>query len=71
MEDKTMPMYEYECRSCKERFEVLQKIGESNEELCCPKCSADNPEKIFSAFCSGNSKGVTPGGSAHSAPGHS
>ena len=42
--------HEYECRSRKERFEVLQKIGESNEELCCPKCSADNPEKSFLHF---------------------
>jgi putative FmdB family regulatory protein len=67
-----MPMYEYECRTCKERFEVLQKIGEGNEGLCCPKCNTDKPEKIFSAFCSGASKGgVTSGGSAHSAPGHS
>ncbi len=22
-----MPMYEYECRKCKEKFEVLQKVG--------------------------------------------
>jgi putative FmdB family regulatory protein len=64
-----MPMYEYECRACKERFEVLQKIGEGNEGLCCPKCNTDKPEKIFSAFCSGTSKGVTSGGSTHSAPG--
>jgi putative FmdB family regulatory protein len=55
-----MPMYEYECRNCKERFEVLQKMGEGNEGLCCPKCNSDNPEKIFSAFCSGTSKGHLP-----------
>lgn len=66
-----MPMYEYECRNCKERFEVLQKMGEGNEGLCCPKCNSDNPEKIFSAFCSGTSKGSSAIGSAHSAPGHS
>ncbi len=66
-----MPMYEYECRKCKERFEVLQKIGEGNEGLHCPKCDADEPEKMFSAFCSGGSKGTSSGGSVHSAPGHS
>jgi len=66
-----MPMYEYECRRCRERFEVLQKIGEGNEGIHCPKCDADKPEKMFSAFCSGSSKGASSGGSAHSAPGHS
>ena len=67
-----MPIYEYECRSCKERFEVLQRIDEGNEGLCCPKCDTDKPEKVLSAFCSGGGKGATmTGGSAHSSPGHS
>jgi hypothetical protein len=26
------------------------KIGEGNEGLYCPKCNADKPEKMFSAF---------------------
>lgn len=62
-----MPIYEYECRKCKERFEVIQKMGEEDSTLCCPTCSADKPEKVLSAFCSSTGKG----GSAHSAPGHS
>ena len=62
-----MPMYEYECRKCKERFEVLQKIDEDNTGLCCPMCRTDKPERVLSAFCSVGAKG----GSAHSAPGHS
>jgi putative FmdB family regulatory protein len=66
-----MPIYEYECRNCKEKFEVLQKIDEGNEGLCCPKCNSDKPEKVLSAFCSGTAKGGAAGVSAHSAPGHS
>ena len=65
-----MPIYEYECRNCKETFEVLQKMGEGNEGLRCPKCDADRPEKLLSAFSSAASKGASSG-SAHSAPGHS
>lgn len=64
-----MPIYEYECRECKERFEVIQKMGEDDPALCCPKCNTDRPEKVISAFCSSTGKGG--GGSAHSAPGHS
>ena len=67
-----MPIYEYECRNCNERFEVLQKIDEGSEGLCCPKCDADKPVKVLSAFCSGSTKGpALTGGSTHSAPGHS
>jgi len=66
-----MPIYEYECRKCKERFEVLQKIDEGNAGLCCPKCDTDKPEKVLSAFCSGAAKGTAAGSSAHSSPGHS
>jgi putative FmdB family regulatory protein len=64
-----MPIYEYECRNCNERFEVIQKTGEGNEDLCCPKCNSVRPERLLSAFCSGASKG---GGPAHThSSGHS
>ncbi len=68
-----MPMYEYECRKCKERFEVLQKVHEDNSSVCCPKCNADMPERLLSAFCSGSPKSSASGSaaSAHSSPGHS
>jgi putative FmdB family regulatory protein len=65
-----MPIYEYECRNCKETFEVIQKSGEDNEGLCCPKCNTDKPERLLSSFCSGTSKSPSSG-SAHAAPGHS
>ena len=32
-----MPTYEYECRECKERFEVFQSMTASPIEAC-PKC---------------------------------
>ncbi len=32
-----MPMYEYECTSCKHRFEVLQKFADKPVKSC-PKC---------------------------------
>jgi len=65
-----MPIYEYECRKCEERFEVLQKAGETNELICCPACGADKPERLLSAFCSGSSKGA-PKAAPHAAAGHS
>lgn len=67
-----MPIYEYECRKCSEKFEVIQKASDTNEGLSCPKCQADKPERVLSAFCSMGSKGAAAsGGASHSAPGHS
>ena len=66
-----MPIYEYECRICKERFELVQKMTEGNEGLCCPKCDADKPERVLSAFCSETGKSASTAGSAHGSSGHS
>ena len=47
-----MPIYEYQCAQCGEKFEVRQAIGEGGSGLSCPKCHAPNPEKLFSLFFS-------------------
>jgi putative FmdB family regulatory protein len=45
-----MPIYEYECRKCGEKFEVLQRINEDNSQVQCPRCSTDKPRKVLSVF---------------------
>jgi putative FmdB family regulatory protein len=50
-----MPIYEYQCRECQHKFEVLQKMGEDGQRLKCPKCDADKPTKVFSVFAGGTS----------------
>jgi len=47
-----MPLYEYQCTQCGERFEVRQSIGEDGSTLCCPKCNAGKPKKLISTFSS-------------------
>lgn len=58
-----MPIYEYECPKCNERFEVLQRINEDAAALRCPKCGADKPVRVLSGFfsASGKSTGVSCG----------
>ncbi|MBA7702482.1 hypothetical protein ES703_111251 [subsurface metagenome] len=52
-----MPIYEYQCTQCEERFEVRQSIGEDGSKLHCPKCTAQNPKRVISSFFSpGSSK---------------
>ena len=41
-----MPIYEYECRDCGERFEHLLRAG---EPPVCPACGSQNLEKQISA----------------------
>jgi putative FmdB family regulatory protein len=42
-----MPIYEYECRSCKHRFEALVRIGEVPP---CPSCQGADLERVLSLF---------------------
>jgi len=45
-----MPIYEYECPSCGERFELRRSMADSDSEISCPKCGAEHPRRVFSAF---------------------
>jgi putative FmdB family regulatory protein len=45
-----MPIYEYQCAECGERFEVRQSMGADGSKLKCPKCQAPNPQKRISSF---------------------
>ncbi|MCK4816936.1 zinc ribbon domain-containing protein [bacterium] len=54
-----MPLYEYECRVCKKKFEVLQRMSDDESKLRCPKCQADKPKRILSLFSSAFSKSTS------------
>ncbi|MFZ3062275.1 MAG: zinc ribbon domain-containing protein [Actinomycetota bacterium] len=43
-----MPIYEYECASCGERFEAL--IRSNKDKASCPKCKNTELKKLFSCF---------------------
>jgi putative FmdB family regulatory protein len=51
-----VPIYEYRCRKCEHKFDVLQKVGEDGTNLECPVCQTENPERIFSVFSGGGSE---------------
>lgn len=51
-----MPLYEYECYDCREKFEVL--VLDSGEIIKCGSCDSENIGKQFSTF------GVTSNGSS-------
>ena len=45
-----MPIYEYECQFCGEKFEAHRKIADNDTELKCPRCGKRQPRRIFSTF---------------------
>ena len=45
-----MPMYEYKCRACENRFEEL--VFNSDARVVCPKCGSDQADKLVSTFAS-------------------
>ncbi len=47
-----MPLYEYRCDACGERFEVLQRMGDGADGLTCPHCGGDAVARQLSTFAS-------------------
>jgi putative FmdB family regulatory protein len=44
-----MPIYEYDCAACKERFEEL--VAASREQdVRCPSCGSSEVERVMSTF---------------------
>ncbi len=48
-----MPIYEYVCSKCKDKFELMRGFNQDDEGIKCPKCGAENSEKVISLFAGG------------------
>ncbi len=55
-----MPIYEYVCPKCEEKFELKRPMSQSSEAAPCPHCRQSSA-RILSAFacCSTDSSGMT------------
>jgi putative FmdB family regulatory protein len=45
-----MPIYEYKCINCGERFELLKSAPDGNADTNCPKCGDKDTQRILSTF---------------------
>ncbi len=55
-----MPVYEYQCLECGEKFEQLVMSQREADAQKCPNCGATKVNKLFSVFGSSSGKGSTP-----------
>jgi putative FmdB family regulatory protein len=46
-------MYEYRCRKCSKRFEMLRRMADDDRDLQCPECRSDEVERLLSSFSAG------------------
>ncbi len=45
-----MPIYEYVCQDCGEKYDKFVRSSLAKIELKCPKCGSSQAEKAFSVF---------------------
>jgi putative FmdB family regulatory protein len=55
-----MPIYEYVCGECEERFEKLVRAW--GEVVACPSCRSEDVEKQLSSFAFAGADGFRPSG---------
>ncbi len=56
-----MPIYEYVCNRCGQRFEQLVWSSTPVEEIACPSCGESDARRVMSTFGVGRSAGAGAG----------
>ena len=52
-----MPIYEYLCRDCREKFEKLILRSSQAANVPCPRCGRTSTEQLFSTFAMASTSG--------------
>ena len=45
-----MPLYEYHCQDCGQKFEKLVRIGHRDQEVICRLCGSSRTKRAISLF---------------------
>jgi len=57
-----MPIFEYQCKSCNTKYEVLHKSSEKTEDVVCPECHSHESKRLLSSFSASMGSGSSAGG---------
>lgn len=63
-----MPIYEYICQDCGEKYEKFVRSSTAKIELVCPACGSQRGEKKISMFGAIGSTGSSSAGSSFTTP---
>jgi len=64
-----MPIYEYCCDECGERFELFVRSATQKTAPACPRCGSEKVHKAISLFGVGSAAGSSKGSAASCSPG--
>ena len=64
-----MPIYEYSCAACGERFELFVRSASQQNAPTCPKCGSPKVQKAVSLFGVGGAAGGSKAGAPSCGPG--
>ena len=56
-----MPIYEYACETCGEKFEQLVRSMSGEAKIACPKCASSKTKRALSVFAVGAESGKSAG----------
>jgi putative FmdB family regulatory protein len=63
-----MPIYEYRCADCEQKFEKRRRMSQADDEIACPECGSTHTSRglsTFAAFSKGRGgMSVSVGGSS-------
>ena len=59
-----MPIYEYHCRECDNRFERLVSMSTKDTDVECPACQKKDVERVLSVFAARAGAGPASAGRA-------
>ncbi len=58
-----MPIYEYVCKDCGTRFEMLRSIKDADTLIPCKSCSSDQTQRALSVFFAQSGSQIIAGSS--------
>jgi putative FmdB family regulatory protein len=57
-----MPIYEYVCLDCRNRFELVRSMRDADEPIKCQKCESEHTSRMLSLFNAQSGGRVVAGG---------
>jgi len=59
-----MPIYEYLCKDCGERFEMVRTMKDADKPISCKTCQGNQTQRTLSVFYAQSGSKVIAGGSS-------